>query len=73
MVDHGGFSVMIYTQDHLPAHVHIWRAGGEIVINITTLEVTRVEGISRRDSTQAVRIVEENREFLLERWHEIHG
>jgi len=34
---------MIYTQDHIPAHVHIWRAGGEIVVNIATLEITKAE------------------------------
>ena len=68
-----GFAVMIYTQDHLPAHVHIWRAGGEIIINIALLEIIQVEGMSRRDSAKAVEIVEANREYLLERWHEIHG
>jgi len=68
-----GFEVMIYTQDHIPAHVHVWRAGGEIVVNIATLEITRAEGISRRNSAKAVEIVEENQQYLLERWHGIHG
>jgi hypothetical protein len=68
-----GFSVMIYTQDHIPAHVHIWRAGEEMVINIATLEITTVEGMSRRNAAKAVRLVEENQEYLLQRWHEIHG
>jgi len=64
---------MIYTQDHIPAHVHVWRAGGEIVINIATLEITKAEGMSRRDSAKAVEIVEENQRYLLGRWREIHG
>lgn len=68
-----GFSIMIYTQDHVPAHVHVWRAGGEIVVNIATLEITRAEQMNRRDSDKAVEIVEKNREYLRERWHEIHG
>jgi hypothetical protein len=64
---------MIYTQDHIPAHVHIWRAGGEIIINIAALEIIKVEGISRRDAAKAVKIVEASRAYLLERWREIHG
>jgi len=53
--------------------VHVWRAGGEIVINIATLEITKAEGMSRRDSAKAVEIVEENQRYLLGRWREIHG
>ena len=68
-----GFEVMIYTQDHIPAHVHVWRAGGEIVVNIATLEITKAEDMSRRDSARAVEIVEENQRYLLGRWREIHG
>ena len=64
---------MIYTQDHIPAHVHVWRAGGEIVINIATLQITKAEGMNRRDSAKAVEIVEENQRYLLGRWREIHG
>ncbi|HEY0546498.1 MAG TPA: DUF4160 domain-containing protein [Pyrinomonadaceae bacterium] len=64
---------MIYTQDHITAHVHIWRAGGEIIINIASFEIIKVEGMSRRDSAKVVEIVEASQEYLLERWHEIHG
>lgn len=64
---------MIYTNDHLPAHAHAWRAGDEIVINIASLEIIRVEDMSRRNAAKAIEIVEANQEYLLERWHEIHG
>ena len=53
--------------------LHVWRAGGEIVINIATLEITKAEDMSRRDSARAVEIVEENQRYLLGRWREIHG
>ncbi len=64
---------MIYTQDHLPAHVHVWLAGGEIVINIASLEIISVEDMKRREAAKAVAIVEANQAYLLERWREIHG
>src|SRR2546426_12310140 len=44
------------------------RGGGEIVINIATLEITKAEGMSRRDSAKVVEIVEENQRYLLARW-----
>jgi len=28
-----GFVIDVYTLDHEPAHVHIWKAGKEVVIN----------------------------------------
>ena len=68
-----GFQVMIYTQDHPPAHAHVWRAGGEAVINIASLEATNIEDMRRRDAARAVAIVKANQGYLLERWHEIHG
>lgn len=64
---------MIYTNDHGPPHVHGWKAGGEIVINLDPVGILRVEGMRRKDATKAVEIVEEYRDDLLERWHDIHG
>ena len=29
-----GFKVRIYLNDHLPAHVHVFKAGGEAKINL---------------------------------------
>ncbi len=29
-----GFSVRIYTNDHLPSQVHVFKAGGEAKINL---------------------------------------
>jgi hypothetical protein len=53
--DEGGYQVYVYNppREHGPAHVHVFRAAGEIV--------------------RAVRIIEENREQLLEDWRRIHG
>ena len=64
---------MIYTNDHAPAHVHVWKAGGETIININPVEVESVEGMKKKEASKAVEIVEANQDFLLERWREIHG
>lgn len=68
-----GYDVMVYTNDHAPAHVHVWKSGGEVIIGLDPVEVVRVEGMKKREASKAVGIVEAHRDFLLERWREIHG
>jgi Domain of unknown function (DUF4160) len=36
-----GFDVMIYTDDHPPAHVHVFKAGEEIIIDLGDESVAR--------------------------------
>lgn len=75
----GGFKVYIYLPpaEHGPPHVHVVKAGSEIVIHIGTgkaLQPRRVFGpISDRDVVRAVRLVESLEDELLEKWREYHG
>lgn len=73
-----GFNVRIYTNDHEPAHVHVFKADGEVRIRLglggnrpKLLEVSR--RMSVRDAAQAVVMVEEHNDFLLLEWRKIHG
>lgn len=71
-----GFSVRIYTRDeHPPAHVHVWKAEGEAVIDLGDEDrapfVTEVNGMSKKDVRAALAMVEENQARLLARWREI--
>ncbi len=73
-----GFRVVIYTRDeHPPAHVHVWRAEGEVVIRLGDRndlpDVREVNGMPRRDVRRALDLVTNNQEMLLARWEEIHG
>lgn len=68
-----GFAVMIYTDDHLPAHVHVWKAEGEVVVNLDDGSIREINDMGRRDVRWAVEIVEENQESFRRRWREIHG
>jgi len=72
-----GFKFQIYTDDHIPAHMHVFKAGNEVVINIgdrtTKPWVRENKGMKRKDQDQAVVIASEFQEFLLEQWGEIHG
>lgn len=72
-----GFEVRIYTDDHAPAHVHVIKAGERLAMNLgSDVEAPSIrENVNMKvqEARRAVRIVEENQEYLLQRWREIHG
>lgn len=70
-----GLRVVIFVDDHEPAHVHVF-GDGEAKINLMgegAPELLSAAGMTRADLRRAMRIVKEQRAFLLERWSEIHG
>jgi histidinol phosphatase-like PHP family hydrolase len=72
----GGFRVVIFTDDHLPAHVHIYGDGVakiELVGADGEPELVFADDMKRGDIRKAMRIVTEQRDFLLDCWSKIHG
>lgn len=71
-----GLRVIIYTNDHQPAHVHVF-GDGQAKINLRGAngapELVWVDGLSRGEVRRAMRIVAAQQKFLLARWEEIHG
>ena len=71
-----GLRVVIFVDDHVPAHVHVF-GDGEIKINLAgpdgDPELIWAVGMSRADIRHAVAIVKEEQARLLQRWSEIHG
>ena len=72
-----GLRIVIYANDHLPAHVHVL-GDGEAKIDLTGggtsgPRLVWAEAMSRADIRRALRLVAERRAFLLARWEEIHG
>ncbi len=71
-----GLLVVIYLDDHEPAHVHVF-GDGHAKINLIGPgdgpELVWVEGMKRAEVRQAVRLVVERRDDFLARWREIHG
>lgn len=67
-----GFRFVIYTNDHEPAHVHVY-GDGEARIDILQVEVISNRGMSKRDLSVALAIVREQQIQLLKRWNDIHG
>ena len=71
-----GLRLVIFVNDHLPAHVHVF-GDGEVKIDLLGADGTPVliwaDGMSRGDIRRAMRLVVEQQRFLLARWEEIHG
>jgi Domain of unknown function (DUF4160) len=69
-----GFRIVIFPNDHIPPHVHVFKSGAEVRIELGN-EPTflSVEGkIGNKDLAKALNLVVEHQIELLEKWKEIH-
>lgn len=67
-----GYDVRIHTNDHPPAHAHVWKGEKELEIDLNTFEVKNNRGYNTREIRQIRKLVTENRKLLLEKWNDIH-
>ena len=71
-----GLRGVIFTNDHRPAHVHVF-GDGEAKINLLgvdgTPELIWADAMSRGEVRRALRVATEQQRSLLARWEEIHG
>lgn len=71
-----GLRVVIYLDDHEPAHVHVIGDGeAKIELGGASGEPVLVwsRGFSSADLRRAFRLVRAHRDALIERWSEFHG
>lgn len=74
LIRRNGFEIRIYTFDHRPPHVHVFKAGAVMKIELSTCNVTRVVGgVSERDVRRAEQLVGDNQAALRRAWEQIHG
>ena len=71
-----GFRFVIFTDDHEPAHVHVY-GDGEAKIQILGREgkpeLIWVQKMKSSDVRKAMAIVTGHRSALLARWRQMHG
>ena len=73
IIKQDGFRVVIWPNDHLPPHVHVFKREAEVKIALLEPIVFNVEGqISNKDLVKALNLVIEHQIELLQRWKEIH-
>lgn len=74
----GGFKVRIYLNDHIPAHVHVFKGGGEAKINIGDENLAPQwvwvsSEMTDKDAVKALQLVADHQLELLKKWREYHG
>jgi len=74
VIQRDGFRVVIFLppREHGPAHVHVCKAGTEVIITLDPIGVRVVERMRPADVVQAVALVEDNRAHLLKEWRKRH-
>ena len=72
-VDGFRFLILLPPREHGPAHVHVVRDDGTMVVELLALQVRDVRGMTDADVRKAVRIVEEYEGTLIAEWRRIHG
>lgn len=69
-----GFRIVIFRDDHEPAHVHVYGDGdAKVQIAGERAELVWVVGMKASDIRKMMTIVERHRDRLLATWRDIHG
>lgn len=71
-----GLRIIIYSDDHEPAHVHVF-GDGQAKINLIGADGSPVlvwaQGMKGNEVRRAVQVVRDQQALLLAKWREIHG
>ncbi len=72
-----GLRVVIYPNDHRPAHVHVEGGGNEAVFNFHCPgghpELRENYGFSQKELSKIASTLSDNLTLLCTKWSEIHG
>lgn len=71
-----GLRVIIFTDDHEPAHVHVF-GDGQAKINLIgpdgAPELIWAQGMKGNEVRRAIQLVRDQQDLFLAKWREIHG
>jgi hypothetical protein len=72
-----GLRVVVYPNDHRPAHVHVIGGGQESVFNLNCtggpVELRENYGFAQRSLSRILLVLTQNRIDLCKAWENIHG
>jgi hypothetical protein len=68
-----GWRVVVYPNDHPPAHVHVIGPGWVVVVNLLGPEVREAIGCTEPDARRVLRLVSEHKAGLMKAWNRYHG
>ena len=66
-----GYRFFFYSNEHRPIHTHVRYGAGEPVFDVEeNVELRESYGLKVRELTKAQRLAEENRQLIINKWHE---
>ena len=69
-----GYRFFFYRNDHTPIHVHVRKGDGEAVFNVEDeVRLRESQGLKIKELSTAQELAEQNREFIIKKWHEPRG
>ncbi len=68
-----GLRVVIYPNDHPPAHVHVIGAGWVVVVNLIGPDLREAIGCREPEARRVLRLIADHRDELMAAWRRIHG
>ena len=72
--DKDGFSFFFYSNEHRPIHVHVRHGDGEAVFDVEEgIDLRESQNMKMSELTKAQQLAVENRQLIVEKWHEHIG
>jgi hypothetical protein len=69
-----GYKFFFYSNEHEPAHVHVRHGEGEAVFEVEVgIELRESQKMKMSELRKALKLARENRDLILEKWHEHLG
>lgn len=69
-----GYKFFFYSNEHEPAHVHVRHGEGEDVFEVEVgIELRESQKMKMSELRKALKLARENRDLILEKWHEHLG
>ena len=68
-----GYDVVIYTSEHGPAHVHVFRGGKQLKVELLPIRIVDNGGFNNREIRRIRALLEEHHALLLHEWTRLHG
>ena len=66
-----GYRFFFYSNEHEPIHVHVRRGGGEAIFEMEEqIELRESQSMKMNELRKALKLACENRELIVEKWHE---
>lgn len=68
-----GFDVVIHTNEHGPAHVHVFRGGNQLKAELQPVRIVYNKGFNGRERRRIRTLLEAYQALLLREWAKLHG